>query len=497
MTETDPLNDIELLIRSRYCIIFLDTPEEDRAETLLKHLADHLRLPFFSWTSTKGLKREGAEGSIYGSTDPSIALGHIEHSQFPAIYYFQGLGDYLEDKLIAAKLKDAALQFSKRTGAIIITSQDIEIPDTLNPISATVKLPPPRIEEYKELLYHIIRDLYPKVEVQLEISDGDINRLLNNMKGFTLMEAEKVLTKVIVEDGKLSPEDIRRVIEAKKEVVEREGLLEYYPVEERMAEVADMAGLKSWLAKRREIITDTKRAVDFGLSFPKGVLLLGVPGCGKSLCAKAVAMEWGLPLLKLDTSNLYNKYIGESEKNFKRAVKTAEKLAPVILWIDEIEKAFSSPGGDEDGGVSMRIFGTFLSWLQDRKGDIFVVATANDVSKLNPEFLRKGRFDEIFFVDLPNTEARKSIFEIHLKKRGQEPSHFDLLRLIKATEGFSGSEIEQVIVSGFYNAFSDKTELSTQILLKELSLTRPISVTMGERIAQLRSWARERTVSAQ
>lgn len=310
------------------------------------------------------------------------------------------------------------------------------------------------------------------------------------------MEAEKILTRVIVEDGKLSPKDIRRVIEAKKDIVEREGVLEYYPVEESMDDIADLAGLKSWLDKRREIIIDPKRAMKFGLSFPKGVLLLGVPGCGKSLCAKAVAMEWGMPLLKLDSSNLYNKYIGESEKNFKRATKTAEKLSPVILWIDEIEKAFSSSSSNEDGGVSARIFSTFLSWLQDRRGDVFIVATANDVTKLPPEFLRKGRFDEIFFVDLPDAESRKSIFEIHLKKRGQEPNQFDLPILVEATDGFSGSEIEQVIVSGLYTAFSAKKELSNQILLDELKLTRPLSITMAERIAWLREWARERTVSA-
>lgn len=498
MTEKDTLKDIELLIRSRYCIIFLDTAEENRAEVLLRHLADNLGLPFFSWTRTKGLRRESVEGSIYGSADPSIALGHIEHSQFSAIYYFQEFGDYLEDKLIVAKLKDAALQFSKRSGAIIIAGQDIQLPDILNPISAKLKLPSPQIEDYKELLFHVIRDLYPRMEVKIEMTDGDTNQLLNNLKGLTLMEAEKVLTRIIVEDGKLSPEDIRKVIEVKKDVVDREGLLEYCPLEESMVEVADLAGLKSWLAKRREIITNPKRAMDFGLSFPKGVLLLGVPGCGKSLCAKAVATEWGLPLLRLDTSNLYNKYIGESEKNFKRVIETAEKLAPIILWIDEIEKAFSPiGGGEEDGGVSMRILGTFLSWLQDRKEGIFVVATANDIAKLNPEFLRKGRFDEIFFVDLPDAETRRSIFEIHLRKRGQELSRFDLPRLVRATEGFSGSEIEQVIISGLYTAFSDKTELSTQIVLKELSLTRPLSVTMGERISQLRIWARERTVSAQ
>ncbi|HLE25239.1 MAG TPA: AAA family ATPase [Thermodesulfobacteriota bacterium] len=477
MNERDPLKDIELLILSRYCIIFLDTVEEERAETLLKHLADHLRLPFFSWTRTKGLGREEVKGHVYVSADPSIALTHIEHSQLPAIYHFQGLGDYLEDKLIVSKLKDAAINFSKRSGAIIITGDD-NIPDILRPISAKIELIAPRIEEYSELLNNIIRDLNVRMNVKVEISPEDTNRLLNNIKGLTLMEAEKIFTMLIVEDGRLSPEDIRQVVEAKKGIVEREGLLEYYPVEESMADIADVLGLKSWLAKRRNIVTDPKRASDFGLSFPKGVLLLVVPGCGKSLCAKAVAMEWGLPLLKLDPSNLYNKYIGESERNFKKAMKTAERLAPIILWIDEIEKAFSSSDTTEDNGVSLRIFGSFLSWLQDRKGDVFIVATANDVMKLPPEFLRKGRFDEIFFIDLPNPEARKSIFDIHLKKRGKQPHLFNVTLLVETTEGFSGSEIEQVIVSGLYSAFSAKTELSTQMLLEEISLTHPLSVTM-------------------
>jgi SpoVK/Ycf46/Vps4 family AAA+-type ATPase len=492
----DPLKDLELLIHSRYCIIFVDTAEEDRADTLFKHLADRLKLPFFSWTPTKGLRREDIKGSVYKSADLSTALMHMEHSEFVAIYHFSGIADYLEDKLIVAKLKDSAMQFSKNDGVIIITGPDINIPDSLKPISARLNLPAPEIEEYRKLLHHIIRDLNIRMNVKVEITPEDTNKILNNMKGLTLMEAEKILTRVIVEDGKLSPKDIRRVIEAKKEIVEQDGVLEYYPVEESMAELADLAGLKSWLDKRREIITDPKRAKEFGLSFPKGILLLGVPGCGKSLCAKAVAMEWGLPLLKLDSSNLYNKYIGESEKNFKRAIKTAEKLSPVILWIDEIEKAFSSSSGNEDGGVSTRIFGTFLSWLQDRRGDVFIVATANDVTKLPPEFLRKGRFDEIFFVDLPDAESRKSIFEIHLKKRGQKPNQFDLPILVRAADGFSGSEIEQVIVSGLYTAFSAKKELSNQILLNEIKLTRPLSITMAERIALLREWARERTVSA-
>lgn len=492
----DPLKDLELLIHSRYCIIFVDTAEEDRAGALFKHLADRLKLPFFSWTPTKGLKREDINGSVYKSADLSTALTHIEHSEFVAVYHFRGVADYLDDKLVVAKLKDSAMQFAKNNGVIIISGLDISIPDSLKAISARLSLPAPEIEDYRKLLHHIIRDLHIRMNVTVEITPDDMNKLLNNMKGLTLLEAEKILTRAIIEDGKLSPKDIRRVIEAKRDIVEREGLLEYYPVEESMADIADLSGLKSWLAKRREIITHPKRAMEFGLSFPKGVLLLGVPGCGKSLCAKAVAMEWGLPLLKLDSSNLYNKYVGESEKNFKRATKTAEKLSPVILWIDEIEKAFSSSSGSEDGGVSTRIFGTFLSWLQDRRGDVFIVATANDVTKLPPEFLRKGRFDEIFFVDLPDAESRKSIFEIHLKKRGQEPNRFDLPVVVEATDGFSGSEIEQVIVSGLYTAFSAKKELSNEILLDEIKLTRPLSVTMMERIAWLREWARERTVSA-
>ena len=310
------------------------------------------------------------------------------------------------------------------------------------------------------------------------------------------MEAEKVLTKSIVEDGMLAPDDINKVIEEKIKVVEREGLLEYYPNEETMDSVADLRGLKSWLAKRKEIILQPEKAREFGLTFPKGVLLLGVPGCGKSLCAKAVAMEWGLPLLKLDPSNLYNKYIGESEKNFKRAMQTAEKLSPVILWIDEIEKAFSSVSGDQDAGVSTRIFGTFLSWLQDRNGDVFIVATANDVQKLPPEFMRKGRFDEIFFVDVPDEESRGAIFKIHLEKRGKSASNFDINSLVEVSDGFSGSEIEQVIVSALYTAFSNNTEVTTQLLLKEINGTKPLTVTMKDRIDNLRQWAKERTVSA-
>jgi SpoVK/Ycf46/Vps4 family AAA+-type ATPase len=242
-------------------------------------------------------------------------------------------------------------------------------------------------------------------------------------------------------------------------------------------------------------VQDPQRAEQFGLTFPRGMLLLGVPGCGKSLSAKAVASEWGLPLLKLDPSNLYNKYIGESEGNFKRAMRAAERMAPVVLWIDELEKAFAS-GGGEDGGVSQRILGSFLSWMQERNGDVFVVATANDIKSLPPEFLRKGRFDEIFFVDLPDRSTREHIFRIHIGARGHDAAAFDLVSLAARTEGFSGSEIEEVVVSALYTAFSGRGALDTAAVLREVEATRPLSVTMGEKIAAMRQWAAGRAVVA-
>jgi len=319
--------------------------------------------------------------------------------------------------------------------------------------------------------------------------------LVRHLSGLTLMEAEKIMTKAIIEYGALSSHDIEHVTEAKRRVVEREGLLEYYPANKTMASVADLVTLKAWLAKRKAVVKDSERAEKFGLTFPRGVLLLGVPGCGKSLSAKAVASEWGLPLLKLDPPNLYNKYIGESESNFKRAMRAAERMAPVVLWIDELEKAFASDGG-EDGEVSQRILGSFLSWIPERRGAVFVVATANDIQSLPPEFLRKGRFDEIFFVDLPDQETREQILQIHLDSRGHDARDFDLVTLATQTESFSGSEIEELVVSALYTTSSNETALDTAGLGFEIVATKPLSVTMGEKIQNMRDWAKERAVRA-
>jgi SpoVK/Ycf46/Vps4 family AAA+-type ATPase len=285
------------------------------------------------------------------------------------------------------------------------------------------------------------------------------------------------------------------VLLAKRQIVERDGVLEYYPVEESLADVADLTALKSWLRKRSGILADRERAQQYGLTFPRGVLLIGVPGCGKSLCARAIATEWRLPLLRLDTGSLYNKYIGETESNFRRAMQAAERLAPCVLFIDELEKAFAA-GESEDGGVSLRVLGSFLTWLQDRRADVFVVATANDVQRLPPEFLRKGRFDETFFVDLPDADTRTEILRIHLKRRRQASETIDLAAITDATPGYSGAELEQVVVSALYTAFNDNASLSTELLLAEVTATRPLSVTMAEKVEAMRTWARGRAVPA-
>jgi SpoVK/Ycf46/Vps4 family AAA+-type ATPase len=495
MLATEALSDLELLIRSRYGLIHIDTVEEERTELLLRHVSDRLTLPFFTWSRTRGLCRDGQANGVYETQDPAQALAHIVSSQMAGLYLFPAFDGLSDNELIVHRLKEVAAELGRRRGALILTGTSIELHETLRRLIAVMPLPEPRPEEFRGLIEHIARDVGRTQAVDIQLTEQDENRLLNALRGLSLLEAEKVLTKAMVEDNSLTADDIAHVIHAKKQIVEREGVLEYYPAEESLAEVADLAGLKGWLRKRRNILNDPARAAEFGLSFPKGLLLIGVPGCGKSLCARAVATEWGLPLLRLDTGSLYNKYIGETESNFRRAMRTAERLAPCVLFIDELEKAFAA-GGSDDGGVSLRVLGTFLSWLQDRKQDVFVVATANDVSRLPPEFLRKGRFDETFFVDLPDADTRTEILRIHLRRRGQDPATLRLDLVTTATHTFSGAEVEQVIVSALYTAFNDGNALTTAHLLAEAAATKPLATMMAEKIGALRQWAKERTVPA-
>ena len=492
----DPLHDFQLLIRSRYGALLVETAEEDRAEALAERAAWELQLPLFVWRRATGLRRAGAPTGVYGTEDPRTALGHVVSSQLPALYVFHGLGPELEKPDVADLLREAARQLAGRSGAIVLTGADVKLTDSLRAEVGPLHLPMPTREEYESLQQRVVKDVSTRMGIQVSLAPADQDRLLANLQGLTLAEAEKLLTRVLVEDGRLDADDVKRVVEAKRELVERDGLLEFQPAVQSLDDIADLVHLKEWLGKRRLFMEDRQRAADFGLEFPRGVLLVGVPGCGKSLCAKAVAAAWGLPLVRLDPGALYDKYIGETEQNFRRAMASADKLAPLVLWIDEIEKAFAAGGEDADGGTSLRVLGSFLSWLQERRGDVFVVATANDVQRLPAELLRKGRFDETFFVDLPDEATRAAVLDIHLRRRKQAPDRFDLRLLAAESEGYSGAELEQVVVSALYTAFSAKAAPTTALLLDELRRTPPIASTAREKIAFLRAWAEGRTVPA-
>ena len=496
-TDLNTLDDLSLLVRAKYPIIVLETMETGRAESLARQVASQLSMHYYLWTRSKGIRRGASPGDPYVETtaEPHHALSFIER-EGSGIFMMRDLAPYIEDPLVTSHLLDAANAFLIRRGTLILAGHGLRLPDSLRPYSTTLRVPPPVFDDYRQLVERVIRDNAARMPVKVELSATDRVRLVNNLLGLPLIEAEKIVARLILQDNALRADDISGVVTAKREAVRQEGLLEYYPPESGMDGVAGLSGLKTWLSKRRAITLDPHRAAAFGLRFPKGVLLLGMPGCGKSMCAKAVACEWELPLLKLDPSNLYDKFLGNSEKNFTRALAIAERMSPVILWIDEIEKAFASESAEGDGGVSRRVFGTFLSWLHERRGDVFVIATSNDVSKLPPEFIRKGRFDEVFFVDLPGEAARGEVYRIHLAKRKQDLTRFDVNTLAAAAEGFSGAEIEESVVSALFGAFSENTQLTTELILEEIARTRPLSRTMKERLDTLRAWASERTVSA-
>ena len=496
MTRLDPVADLDLLIRSRHGLVHIDSIEDERVQHVLRLVSDQLTVPFFIWTRTHGICRDGYSNGVYDTSDALKALAHVAASDTAGIYHFVGFGTLLENEAVVDRLKGVVENLGERRGAVVLSGDGLSFPPGLSRLVASMKLPMPDVADFRAMVQQVHRDIARKSSVHVDLSPDEETRLLNSLKGLTMLEAARVVTRAIVRDNRLTADDITEVVQAKKEIVEREGILEYYTAEMSMTDVAALDGLKAWLAKRKLFLTQADKAAAFGLSFPKGILLIGVPGCGKSLCARAVATEWGLPLLKLDTASLYNKFVGETERNFKRALETAERLAPCVLFIDELEKAFGAGSGTEDGGLSQRVLGTFLTWLQDRNGDVFTVATANDIERLPPELLRKGRFDEVFFVDLPDDQARAAILAIQLRLRKQNIAGIDTAAVVRATSGFSGAEIEQVVVSGLYSAFAAGGGLTTDVLVREAVATRPLSVTMAEKVAALRQWAKDRAVPA-
>jgi len=491
----DPVQELELLIRSRYPIIYLESWEEERVEHLLNLIAKNLKKPLFIWTSTKGVYRSDMQNPIYNTSNPLQALSHIQSSNLVAFYLLKDFHQHLEDPIIIRKLKDLSSMFEKNEGCLIISSPVVNIPPELKRIVVHFRLALPAREDLRKVVIHTLEELRSSARLPLKIDPEEINHISERLRGLTLSEAKRTLYQILLHDNRFTPEDFRRILETKKEIIEKSSILEFCYNEDSLSSLGGMKHLKAWLAKRKKAFGE--KAEKFGLAPPKGILLLGVQGCGKSYAAKTIAREWNLPLVKLDPGKIYDKYIGESEKNLRQALTIAESMAPVVLWIDEIEKGFSySQFSDADSGVSKRIFSAFLTWLQEKEKMVFVVATSNDIFALPPELLRKGRFDEIFFIDLPDDRERREIFLIHLIKREKKPEGFDIDLLVEKTLGFSGAEIEQLIISALYSAFSGTGNLTTELILEEIQNTKPLSITMSEKVEALREWAKERTIPA-
>jgi hypothetical protein len=495
MAGQDARKELVLLVNSHYPIIYLETWEEGRATEILAQVAQDLLVPFYVWTITAGLARAGGS-PIYNTGEPVQVLAELNGMEADGLFLLKDFHKHLDDPVIVRKLRDLAQRFRRARRSMVISAPVVNIPIELEKDVTRFALALPDDAELSQLVLTNVRELEETRRIRNLLPREQMPEVVRSLSGLTREEARRVLTQSILENGRFDDTTVSNIRAAKGQLIKAQGVLEFLNWDSGLDSIGGLARLKAWLAKRRGALTP--EAARYGLEPPRGILVMGVQGCGKSLCAKAVAREWNMQLLKFDCSNLFDKFVGESEKNLRKSLRVAEAVAPAVLWIDEVEKMFprSSLTAEADGGVSMRIFGSFLTWLQEKKSPVFVVATSNDIAGLPPELLRKGRFDEIFFIDLPSLEERREIFRIHLSRRKQEPAKFDLARLVAATEGFSGAEIEQAVKSALYSAFSLKTDLSTEFVLKEVESTRPLSQTMKERVEGLREWARDRAVPA-
>ena len=492
MTKHDFAAELELLVRSRYPIIWIETWEEERARRIVEQVAQTLGKKLFVWDGL-GEMHEG-ERPIDKTASPEEALQHVRDSSERAIFLFFDLHPYLrpEEAPVIRRLRRAGLDLKRSFKTLVIVSPVAPIPPELEKQVTVLDLPLPGGEELLALLRRVLGSVGKQTGIEVEVDDALAERVVKAAQGLTMEEAERLFLKAAVSDRRFGPEDLSLILDEKKQVLRKTGLLEYFESDQTIADVGGLELLKAWLDSRREAFSD--EAKRFGLPDPKGLLLLGVQGCGKSLSAKAIASLWQLPLLRLDVGSLFSMYIGSTEANMRKAIRVAETLSPVVLWLDEIEKGLSGleSSGAVDAGTTARIFSSFLLWMQEKRKPVFVVATANDVRRLPPELLRKGRFDEIFFIDLPTVGEREEIFRIHIKRRGRDPKAFDTQALALISEGFSGAEIEGAVIAGLYKAFAAGRELSQEDIDSSLEEMVPLSQTMSERIEELRHWASTR-----
>ncbi|MEJ2426021.1 MAG: AAA family ATPase [Candidatus Thiodiazotropha sp.] len=484
------ITDLELLISAGKNLLFVESRDERRVEALFQRLATRLGRQLLRWSVASGLKSLSQEPLYHRSAmEPGKVLAEITTRTPPSIYLMMDIHHWLDDPLILRQLKEIALDKPGQT--LVLVSHAAEIPDELRAVSAQFALSLPDRAELEQLLQDESQAWGRQHQQRVKARQEIIDALITNLSGLTLSDARQLIRTAIYDDGMLTEEDLSELAKTKYQLLDPQGVLSLELDTAKFGQVAGLTHMKLWLEQRRDIFLSAQAPA--GLDPPKGILLLGVQGGGKSLAAKSVAGSWGIPLLRLDFGALYNKYYGETERNLRDSLDTAETMSPCVLWIDEIEKGLS---GDDEGGPSKRILGTLLTWMAERTSRVFLVATANDIEMLPPELLRKGRFDEIFFVDLPDAEVRREIFRIHLTKRGYETEQFDLDKLQVASEGFAGAEIEQAVVSALYASHAAQESLTTDHIKAEVARTKPLSVLMAEKIAYLRAWAASRTVSA-
>jgi len=493
--------EISILIQAQYPLIYLVTSEEERTEQAILKIAREDLKPkkqVFVWTVTNGISMLGnAEGDAknktrnsaqHNTTSPETAIDWIIRQKEPGIFILKDLHPFVDSPSITRLLRDAIASFKNIQKNIILISPIQKFPIELEKEMVVIDFPLPNVGDLNKVLNsHLLMNQGDKLEEDAR------EKLLQAALGLTKDEVDKVYRKAQVTSGRLTGQEVSIVLSEKKQLIRRNGILEYIEENETIDAVGGLEELKKWLRQRSNAFTEKAR--EYELPQPKGMLILGVPGCGKSLIAKTTSRLWGLPILRLDMGRVYDgSMVGRSEANLRNALRTAESISPAILFIDELDKSFagSAGSGDSDGGTSSRIFGSFLTWMQEKKSPVFVMATANRVERLPGEFLRKGRFDEIFFVDLPNKEERQDIFEIHLIKRRRDIERFDLDQLSNVSDGFSGAEIEQAIIAAMYEAFAQSREFTQLDIIAAIKSTLPLSKTMTEQVTALRDWARQR-----
>ena len=482
------LRDLELLLRSSVPIIIVETHEEQRVlDVLAKAAVGGYYNPLFRWSVTEGLKRLDIDMATQIHTVKPVELFvEIKESTKGSIFVLLDFHPFLDEPVHVRLLKDVVMMHERVGHTVVLISHEIKIPEELEHYCARAEFSPPDLDALETIILEEAREWQKENPgSRIQTDKATLEQMLLNLKGLSAHDARRLTRNA--QDG------LPQVMKAKFELLSQGGTLSFAYDTARFAEVGGLDKLKTWLELRSRSFIEGKSPIP-GLDPPKGIMLLGVQGCGKSLAAKTVAGAWGLPLLQLDFGALYNKFHGETERNLRESLKTAEVMSPCVLWVDEIEKALGADS--HDGGTSKRVLGPLLTWLAENKERVFIVATANDIEALPPELLRKGRLDEIFFVDLPDIPTRKLIFTIHLRKRELDPDLMDLDRLAEQTDGFSGAEIEQVVVSAIYAAYAQHTTAGSAHLLQEISRTRPLSVLMREKIQGLRDWACERTVLA-